>query len=173
MTVFLASCAYTYNRCQYSSNISSTLLILAAFKLLECSLYPYIRPMGNYILYPTWLALDLAVMFLLMFKVPLLRKLNPQADKNSYFVTRADMLLGGIYFLYLIISILALIEHILRHLDDFGASEGANYVLYLHENARYVYHAFPYIKHLLNILEFIVVWSTLTNYMRSGRVLHG
>lgn len=82
------------------------------------------------------------------------------------------MLLGGVYTLYLLINLLALAEHIIRHLDDLGFPESAGYVSYLYENARFIYNVFPYLKHALNAVEFIAIWSTIVNYMRSDKVMH-
>jgi len=59
------------------------------------------------------------------------------------------------------VNLLALAEHFLRHLDSFGLPVSNELTAFLFENARFIYHIFPYVKHTLNISEFLVIWSLL------------
>lgn len=163
MLVFLSVCAYLLYRFNRNLNVSFVFLLLAGFKLLEYSVFDYAKNAGNFFLYPKWIFIDLAVLLLLMFKAPLLRKCEPSQNENVYFVTRLDMLLGAIYLLHLSVNLLALAEHFLRHLDSFGLPVSNELTAYLFENARFIYHIFPYVKHILNISEFLVIWSLLSN----------
>jgi len=161
MLVFLSVCAYLLYRFNRNLNVSFVFLLLAGFKLLEYSVFDYAKNAGNFVLYPTWILIDLAIVLILMFKAPLLRKFEPRQNENVYFVTRLDMLLGAIYLLHLSVNLLALAEHFLRHLDSFGLPVSNELTAFLFENARFIYHIFPYVKHTLNISEFLVIWSLL------------
>jgi len=171
IVAFLLSCAFLLFWFRQNINLFSTILVLTLAKLVELSLLPFLLQAGNFLLYPMWMLIDLLVVFGLMFKLPVLRMLYSAGNTSDYSITRADMLLGGIYVFYFILNLLALLEHSLRHLDTFGAPSDAGYVIYLYENLRIIYHLFPYLKHALNIMEFIAIWSTTVNYMQSNRVM--
>ncbi|UAA40449.1 hypothetical protein KIH87_08985 [Paraneptunicella aestuarii] len=92
-------------------------------------------------------------------------------DPDKYVVTNADLIVGKIYITYCIINLLALLEHSLRHLDHFGFPKDASYTVYLYENFRLIWGHYELVKHSLNIVEFMAVFSTISNYMRSERML--
>lgn len=88
-------------------------------------------------------------------------------DKGKYVITNADLFLGLLYSFYFVLNLLTLFEHSLRHLDDFGLTQSE----WLYEKARFFWNNYEHIKLPLNILEFLIILSTVKNYMRSERML--
>lgn len=101
--LFFVSSCYLWIRANGNLNITSTIAVIVAIKLLELILLSPVLERGNYILYSTWMLLDLIVVSTLMFKVNLLRMIGLHKNQ-SYVITRADMILGAIYSLYFLIN---------------------------------------------------------------------
>lgn len=171
MTFYLMSCAYTFARCWANINISSAIFVLFFTKSIELFLFLNLSELQSYMAYTTWVGIDLCVVFSLMFKVAILRKINPTRPVNDFVITQADMLLIALYAIHTVINILALGEHILRNLDDFGLPEQALWVVYLNEHARLFYYLSMPIKQILHLFEIGFIWLTIKNYWQSSRVL--
>jgi hypothetical protein len=168
--LYVVICVYSLIRIGWAINLSSVLGILILYKFLEWALFGFIHPMGNYVIYPTWIAVDLLVYFSLIWRAPAMRSLIPSM-REEFCITNADIVLGGIHLVYCAISLLALIEHCLRHLDDFGFSPDSELVIWFYENARLIYSAYPLLKTGLNGIELLAIFSTAGRYMQSARVL--
>lgn len=175
--VFFATCLYSILVNRTHVNIVALLSILLVFKVVEFGLLELtVHTRNSYIIYSIYFLVDIPVIIAIALRVHLFRyfdyKKNGQSpEPDKYLVTNADLIVGKIYIMYCLINFLALAEHALRHLEDFGFPEDASYTVYLYENARFIWSNFAFIKHFLNVLEFIAVFGTISNYMRSERML--
>lgn len=149
-------------------NISSLLLIIMSLRLFEVLLWTAWDTSNNYIILPIYIVLDSTSLLLIYFRIPLLAKWEyfrrGKVQIDRYKITNADMILGIIYSAYLLLAILALVEHMLRHTEDFGLPAST----WLYENARLVFNHYGYIKGTLNILEFATILATAHRFMHSN-----
>lgn len=175
--IFLLACVYSIFQNRHYANIVSLLLILLSVKTAELTIMSLVAETNsNYVIFSSFFLVDVPAIILIALRVPICRyfdfKRKGVIDNGSKFVvTNADLLVGKIYITYCIINLLALVEHAFRHLEDFGFPADANYTIFLYENLRVIWENYEYIKHTLNIIEFIAVFATISNYMRSERVL--
>jgi hypothetical protein len=168
--LYLFACGYAIVRATWVVNITTIIVLLAYFKTIEWMLLGTVLPLGNYVIYPVWFAIDLLVYFCLIYRAPAMRRFYPRRA-SEFCITNADTVLGGIHLLYCFIGLLAFLEHCLRHLDDFGFDANNSTVIWLYENARVVYGIYPFLKTLLNYVELLAIFSTLGRYMQSPNVL--
>ena len=156
-------------------NIAGILLTILVFRVIQDLLLELGDLRNNYIIYSWYIVTDLAVIVFISTRVMWSRyleeKLFGKYDKERYVITNANQYISFIYFVYILVSFLALIEHALRHLEHFGFDLDDPITVYLYENARYIFYSFPMVKHILNALEFVAVLATVTNYMKSQKVL--
>lgn len=171
IALYTVCCSYTLIRCWDIVNIKSAVIILACAKCIVFLLYSNTALLGHYVTYILWLLFDGAMLFVVMFRVVIMRAIYPSKPQNNFVITRADMLLVSFYILHLVINTLALLEHILRNISDLGAPQDANWVLFLHNYARLMDVIHLPLTHILSILELLGVWLTIKNYRESSRVL--
>lgn len=176
--LFIVACLYSIYQNRAFVNIVSLLCILLGVKLGELAILEFVRDTkSNYLIFSSFFLVDIPAIILIGLRVPLCRYIDylrsgkELYDPDRFVVTNADLLVGKIYITYCIINLLALLEHAFRHLDDFGFPPDAQYTIYLFKNLRLIYEYYEYVKHSLNIIEFIAVFATVSNYMRSERIL--
>lgn len=176
--LFITACIYSIYQNRAFVNIVSLLCILLTVKLGELAILEFVKETkSNYLIFSSFFLVDIPAIVLIGLRVPLFRYLDylrfgkEQYEPDRFVVTNADLLVGKIYITYVIINLLALAEHALRHLDDFGFPPDAQYTIYLYQNLRLIYEYYEYLKHSLNFIEFIAVFATVSNYMRSERIL--
>ena len=176
--LFIVACIYSIYQNRAFINIVSLLCILLIVKLGELAILELVRDTkSNYLIFSSFFLVDVPAIVLIGLRVPLFRYLDywrfgkERYEPDRFAVTNADLLVGKIYITYCIINLLALAEHALRHLDDFGFPPDAQYTIYLYQNLRLIYEHYEYLKHSLNFIEFIAVFATVSNYMRSERIL--
>lgn len=149
-------------------NISSLLIIILVFRLVELLLWNLLETENNYIIFPSYILMEGAALIGIYFRIHIFAKLELLTTKNldvgRYQITNADMLLGLIYAAYLFLALLALFEHILRNIEDFGLPASP----WLFENARIVLYNYQPIKGVLNILELTAVLATAHRFMHSN-----
>ena len=171
LSAYLCGIVFVVGRVWWSINIMSILAIMLLFKLIEIALVPIVWEYSNYVIYTTWFVLDLIIYFCIIFRAAIARKILGKERSSEICFTNADLMLACLALLHFVASLLSLIEHCLRHLDDFGLNHELSIVAWLNNNAVFIYYAYNPFKALLNCLEFAAVISTVTNYMRSARVL--
>ncbi|MCY7294009.1 hypothetical protein [Alteromonas sp. a30] len=175
--IFLLACIYSIYQNRYHVNIVSLLTILLGVKTAELTILKLVLDTSSsYVIFSSFFLVDIPAIVLIALRVPLCRfiefkRRGKLEDKNRFVVTNADLLVGKIYITYCIINLLALIEHAFRHLEDFGFPADAEYTIFLYENFRVIWSYYEYVKHTLNIIEFIAVFATISSYMRSERIL--
>lgn len=176
--LFLLACVYSIYQNRTFVNIVSLLLILLGVKTAELAILELIRDTkSNYLIFSSFFLVDIPAIVLIGLRVPMCRyieyrKRGKLEDPDRFVVTNADLLVGKIYITYCIINLLALVEHAFRHLDDFGFPADAGYTVFLFENFRVIWDYYEYVKHSLNFIEFVAVFATVSNYMRSERILN-
>jgi hypothetical protein len=171
-TVFILACLYAIWEGRYNINITSLLFILLVGKIVELCVWQYIVDSNNYVIHSFYVVLDIIVGLLVGFRPALCRQVElqrtGQCEVKRYLVTNADMWVGTLYSFYVLFNILMLVEHSLRHLEDFGLAHSP----WLYDNARWLWSNHAFIKLPLNMLEFIIILSTVKRYMQSARVIH-
>lgn len=169
--LFVFACLYAIWQNKAYSNVVSLLFILLIFKVIELVVWGYIENSSIYAIHSFYLLLDIIVTLVVGFRPALCRQIDVWRtggfDKARYVITNADLFVGVMYSFYALFNILMLIEHSLRHLEDFGLKPN----LWLFEHARFLWSNHAMIKLPLNIIEFIIIYSTVQRYMRSTRVL--
>lgn len=155
----------------WNINIASMLVILAVFKGVEWVLVPVVLPLGNYWVYPIWAVVNFSIYLLLIYRAPILRKITNNSISDKVCITNADLVLGGLHLVHCAMAVLALVEHCLRHLDDFGVPASYSIVNTLRTHAFFVYPVYPYASVFMNILEVVTISATSLRFMRSARVL--
>lgn len=169
--IFLFSCLLMLYINRAFINITSLIAIITLGKLLEISIWSFIKFSDGYVIFSFYVFLDLFIAMAIAFRVSLMRQLelkfHGEFERDKYLITNADLFLGLLYSFYFLINLLTLLEHCLRHLDDFGLP----YNEWLYQNARFFYLNYEHIKLPLNILEFGIIIMTVQNYMRSERVV--
>ena len=174
--VFLFACCYSIFVNRAHVNIVSLLAILLLIKTAEFAILFFVTgTKSNYIIFSSFFLIDVPAIILIALRTPLCRMIEYKLtgsikDADTYVVTNADLLVGKIYIIYCFINLLALIEHALRHLEHFGFPEDAPYTVYMYENFRLIWDNYEYLKHTLNFIEFVAVFATVSNYMRSERI---
>lgn len=173
--IFIFTCGIVIFQNRHHANIAALILIILVMKILEMPLWYLVDKTNNYLVFSSYFLIDLPVILLVAFRVPLSRYIEYRRfghfDKTRYTITNADLIVGKIYILYCLINLLALIENGLRHLDDFGFDSQSDTAVWLYHNARLIWNNYEYIKHGMNMVEFIAILTTASNYMRSGKVL--
>ena len=174
---FLCACCYSIFLNRRHLNTVSLLAILLFVKLAELAVVSFVtQTNNNYVIFSSFFLIDIPAVILTALRVPACRMIEYQAtnaikDPDIYTITNADLIVGRIYIIYCFINLLALLEHALRHLEHFGFPVDAPYTIYLYENFRLIWENYEYLKHTLNLVEFIAVLATVSNYMRSARFL--
>jgi hypothetical protein len=175
--VFLITCGYAIFQNREHINIVGLIAIIMLMKVIELpvSMGWLLTSASNYTLFGSYFLIDLPVILLVALRVPLSRFIDYKRfgdfDKHRYKITNADLVIGKTYMMYCLINLLALIENSLRHLDDFGFDGQSNVALWLYQNARILWDHYEYLKHILNMSEFFIILTTVSNYMRSPHFL--
>ncbi|TDF34563.1 hypothetical protein EYS14_24270 [Alteromonadaceae bacterium M269] len=189
ITAGLIAFAYSYKMV----NIYSVIIIITVMRILEIGLRYSFGTINAYTTYLTHTLIDIAVIILVVFKMPVIHYCRVTFKNNPYIddldITRADFLLGAIYVLYLILSVIMMTEHFIRHLDSVPFILTSVYALvstltpddalmsrhifdapalatYLANNAQFFYNRYEWIKVPLNLLEHIAILATSYHFMR-------
>lgn len=141
-------------------NVTSLVAILVIVKFLESLIYPQLLP-NLYAVQSFYFISDSAVTLLIALRPAICRKIANSLYKHNqndrFYVTQADMLVGAIYMLYLVVSLLSIGEHVLRHLDHIGLP----YSAWLNQHADFIWMNHTNIKLPLNMLEFVALLTTI------------
>lgn len=172
MNLYLVGVIFVVGRIGWVVNILSILVLIGGFKVLEIFLVPVVWEYSNYVIYSTWFLLDLMLYVCIMYRAPVVRSLVATKNADGICFTNADLTLGWVHLLHCLASLLSLIEHSLRHLDDFGLSANLPLVQWLNSNAVVVYYSYKPFKLALNVIEVAAVFATAGRYMRSARFLN-
>jgi hypothetical protein len=168
-------CCYAIFENKMHINIVGLISIIMAMRVVEKLLWWLVVDANNYIIFGSYFLIDLPVILLVAFRAPLSRfiefKRFGEFDAQRYTITNADLVIGKVYMIYCLINLLALGENALRHLDDFGFDKSADATVWLYNHARVIWSSYEYVKYMLNMIEFIAILSTVSNYMRSPRFL--
>jgi hypothetical protein len=172
MYFYLVGVVFVVGRIGWSINILSILVLIGGFKALEILLVPVVWEYSNYVIYSTWFLLDLILYVFIMYRAPAVRLLVGTKNADDICFTNADLTLGWVHLLHCGASLLSLIEHSLRHLDDFGVPASIPLVQWLNSNAVVIYYSYKPFQVGLNIIEVSAVFATAGRYMRSARFLN-
>lgn len=175
-STYVIACCYGIYKNRHHVNISSLLGVILCAKLSEILLYSGIGLMGTrntYILLASDFLIDIPVVLLVLSRVLWLRAYDNSKYgtycPDKYVPTNADLVIIKLYLIYILVNVLAIVEHSLRHLEYFGVPIDHHWTQYLYENARFIYNNIEYIKNMLNIAELVAILSTAERYMRSPR----
>ncbi len=167
---FLISCivAITFNL-RYP-NILSWVAIIMVMRLAEFLIFHVsFAEVLNYPLlhYAIQCTLDLLVIILINKRSYYYYRFFPNAKEDDFYYSVADTYLIGIYFLYLLIGALSIIESIIRRPERIGLpAEWGNH------NILFIYNNFEELKALVSILLLGVLWMSITNYFKkSGKYI--
>lgn len=185
----LIAMAYSYK----FVNIYSMILIITLMRVIEIGLRDTFGMINAYTYYLTYAAIDIGVIFLLVFKMPLIHFFRVTLYNNSNIqdlnITTADFILGAIYSMYLILSLIMIGEHFIRHLDSVPLVLNGVYAAvratisnetlakaeinnelqmasYLSVHVKFFYNSYEWIKLPLNMLEHIAILATSYRFMR-------
>lgn len=117
----------------------------------------------NHTIYFTHFITDCVFLAFILFRPPIsrvyLRKLRfvPTRMRDLTY-TRAEALLLTVTAIYIFVDLLAIVENFMRNLEHLGvaSSVAANFWQWT-----LVYHTYPTIKQILNVLEFLLIFATL------------
>jgi len=110
-------------------------------------------------MFGTHLALDI-LLFLAIFYRPIVAQLclsKQDIAKRVHFVN-ADLSLMVLFLIYMIVDFLAIGENLIRNLEHIGFSEEFAKQFW---SWTLIYDGYEEIKRTLNIMEFLVIWSTI------------
>ncbi|UAA38229.1 hypothetical protein KIH87_16280 [Paraneptunicella aestuarii] len=170
--VYIASCGLVIVSNFRYVNVVSLATILMFTKLFELVLYENLFLYFNaYGLYFSYVLIDLFVMILIYFRVPITRGIHESMgwhmDEDEWFTTNTDLLLALMQMLHLLIGVLMLIEHLLRNLDDiyipsffklFLSSEFVDGITcWLASNCRLIYDNYVFMVLTVTGLEFLIL----------------
>jgi hypothetical protein len=183
LAIGLIALAYSYKLV----NIYSMILIITAMRVIEIGLRGTFGALNAYTYYLTYMIIDTIVIFLLVFKIPVIHFFRVKLKNNSYIedldITTADFVLGAIYAMYFLLSLVSIGEHFIRHLDDVPIILDSVYAVvssvnpksftdanelaaYLNEHVRFFYNTYKWLKLPLNMLEHIAILATSYQFMR-------
>lgn len=171
--IFVACGIFAFLSNRYEPNIYSLLIILICIRALEILIWIVVGTHGNnaYIVFPTHVVLDSIALYAISVRNKVLAKwefkLTGEITPHKYVFTNADYILSVIYKCYLLAAVLALGEHIIRHLDDFGLPSEWSV-----PDLLYIHSAYAPIKLTLNMLEYVAILSTAHRIMQSERYVH-
>lgn len=155
-------------------NVTSLLVILITFRAVEFLILQIGEVRNAYLFYPTQMAIDAAALYLFANRNKILRKIEYRKtgniDVDKYIYTNGDRIMAWIYTAYLVLAVLGMTEHLIRHPDDILLPFDKN------PHIRYVYDSWEYIKGALNCIEIAAILATAESltkdYMRQGRLLN-
>lgn len=161
--------AYLINR--YEANIYSLLLILVLLRATEICAWYCLDARNAYIVYPFHILIDSIALYAISQRNRVLAKwefrTTGEITPHKYVYTNADYILSFIYKCYLLAAALALTEHIIRHVDDFGLP-----IEWAIPDLVYVHSAYPPVKLVLNTFEYVAILATAHRIMQSERYVH-
>lgn len=155
-------------------NIVVLVSILFLFKTLELLVFSQFYEVFNgYTLYSLYILIDLFLMTGIYLRVPVTRGIfyanKIYFDEQKWFTTKSDNMFSIVQLFHVTLGILMLLEHALRHIDDFfldivlqlfiEKSQIANITHWLYLNARVIYNSFPTLEMIITSFEFIVIIS--------------
>ena len=194
-TVFIAVGVWAIYENRQFVNIYSLIYIIVFMRAVEIALIYWLGGSRPIVFYPTYLFVDITTVLLIMFRVSILTAVQVhrygEFDQDRFKPTACDYSVALVYVLYLMITMMSLVEHWIRHIDDipffynfiasmfqyevvrqhyaqYGIASAKQLVEHLYLNARHVYDSAPSIKAYLNILEHGLILSTSYKFMRSS-----
>lgn len=185
--VYIASCALVIVSNFRYVNVVSLAAILMCAKLFELVLYENLFLYFNaYGLYLSYVLIDLFVMALIYFRVPIIRGMYESQgwymDDEEWFTTNTDLLLALMQMLHMLIGVLMLIEHLLRNLDDiyiptffklFLSPEFVDSITcWLASNCRLVYNNYVFMELTVTGLEFLIILFPKGYYLIEKRLIN-
>lgn len=168
----LLTCAVIMVAYRDYENVASFAILIALNKLVEVVvLHFWFDSMSAYTLSLFYIFIDYAFIKALYFRPIIFRKLDRlvtgSTHRNRFFLSRSDLTLVAVYKLNLWINIIYLLEHVLRHTDDFGLPQS----VWLYEHARVVYYNFKYLKIFTYVLEMSAVMMSIGHYFREPKLI--
>ncbi len=151
-------------------NILVLLLIIISMRVAELLLWLIIDienvPFHSAnLIYPVHIIIDIVIIYAIKNKWHLITLLYPGIKHEEIIFTYADYFIIRIYQLRLIVTILAMLEHIARNIDDFGFPESwANPELLL------VHSNLSLFKMIMNNLEYILILLMAHRSLRSAKI---
>lgn len=124
----------------------------------------------NNSIFLTHLLTDFVFLMFIVFRPPIsrvyLRKFRfaPTRARDLTY-TRVEILLLTVTAIYIFVDLLAIVENLIRNLEHLGINES------LAKNFWHwtlIYHTYPTIKQALNVLEFLLIWSTINRLAREN-----
>lgn len=161
--------AYIYNR--QETNITSLLFVLILVRSVEIGFWLTLDMKNAYIGYPALIVLDSIALYMITKRNKFLAKWEfrktGSVTPHKYVFTNADYILSLIYKCYLAITVLSLVEHFMRHLEDLGLPEE-----WSQPELLVVYNSYFFIKATLNMMEYVAILTTAHKIMQSERYVH-
>lgn len=148
-------------------NLTSLVLLSLAVKTLEYIIFSnFLAYFNAYTLYGIYVLTDIGMLFAVYLRAPMVRgwvyKRTGKIDTDSIFITRGDLLYGTVMMVQALISVLMLIEHLLRNTQDIGLPASP----WLHEHARLVYNQYELIVVLLSAAELFAIIVSASDYFQ-------
>lgn len=176
--LFMGACALVIVTHWQHINMVGLAGLLLAYKVLEWGVYgqfgQYLNPYFHYVSY---MMFDVIIIVLLCIRAPLMRGIHygmtGHREMDRYHMNQADTYLIWCYLIDLLVNTLALLERVLRNLNDIGFPADAAYVVWLHEHARVIYTLFPYLKLGIFVAEIMAILSIPYFYREEAHVLEG
>lgn len=170
--LYLVACLVAILTNRRYINIVTLALLLFIFKLIEVTLLKvWLEDVNTYLLYFSYAFVNFLLAFLISLRPAWCRLVWVLVGKivsdNTFFLTRADMVLAFIHFMNALVNCLMLIEHLLRHPEHIGLSKNA----WLYEHARLIYHFSDYFNLVSAMVEVYVVVASVGFYLKERRVI--
>ena len=167
--VFMASCITIALVARRQTNIVHLCLILFFFKTAESLVLLFVPthlPEGepyvwlNHTYYSVHVIVD-SLVLLTIYKRQTIARLymSPAQIEHKLHRTRADLGLMLLMCCYLVIDLLGMGENLIRNLDYLGFSEEFAKPYW---SWTYIYDTYGEKKRTLNLIEFLVIWSTVS-----------
>lgn len=155
------------------ANMSSLCVLILSLIFIERFVFYWIptdNPGGptvwvNNTIFAVHLLFDFAAKYLIALRAPIINgyfKRKHLVSSNIH-LTKADLAMFFLMRVYIWVDLIALCENLIRNLEHLGVPE---------EFARqfwdwnWVFYSYPEIKYVLFGLQFLIIWSTISDKMR-------
>ncbi len=145
----------------------SWVLIVLSFRAFETVFFINVDLSSHaYLHYGFQLLMNIGVILAIHFRWRLYFAISRNPNPDEVYGTNADFSLMLVYLGYALIVLLAMLEHLLRHLYDIGLPEEWSI------NSLVIYNNYEELKLIINLIECAVLMSAFTRYHRSARFVH-
>ena len=152
-------------------NTVSLVCLIVTGRVIDSVLFYDLINLSNYWLHSCLFLLNTVAITVIWFRPLLVARWAPQwvGDHRQLALTHQDMLLGGIFTLQAVFQLLALLEHISRHLADFGLLAETDGIWW-YENSRFIFDCYQTVQFGFALLTVSVLYFMTFDAVKQPRL---